>query len=169
MGQNGSKFPLARLVLDAKSKPNRKLSRRHHLVAELAARGHATSLIAQETGLTPKRIRQILRIEEVNAEIYKITAEIFSEGDRHLANLYQKSLVKLDEHLDSPNLEIQDKAIEKVLRFFQPKGEVKAKPLIAQFFSGMQQEDQVGNRLDRIILEKRRQRGLPDFPAEEDL
>ena len=92
MVQNGPYLSLSAMISDGKSKPRRKLSRRHRLVAELAARGHATSLIAQETGLTPKRIRQILRIEEVNAEIYKITAEIFSEGDRHLASLYQKAL-----------------------------------------------------------------------------
>ena len=173
MGQDRSFSALTNPIIpnDNGKKPKEKgLSRRHQRVADLAARGFSTNQIAEKTGLTAKRVREILRNEDVTKEICRITSEIFSEGDRHLASLYQKALTKLDEHLDSPNLEIQDKAIEKVLRFFQPKGDVKAKPLIAQFFSGMQKgNEDLGRRLDEIVLQKRRERGLPDYPDDNDL
>ncbi len=175
MGQNRSFLALTKPILsDSKGKqPKEKgLNRRHELVAQLACRGLDAKSIAEQVRLSPKRVREILRREEVIREITRITAEMFREVDYHLLCIYKKALVKLDEHLDSENLEIQDKAIEKVLRFFQPKGaDTRGKPLINQFFSGgMQREGQdAGDRLDRIILQKRRERGLPDYPDPDDL
>jgi transcriptional regulator with XRE-family HTH domain len=134
-------------------------------VADLAARGFSANRIAEKTGLTAKRVREILRNEDVIKEICRITSEIFSEGDRHLAILYQKALTKLDEHLDSPNLEIQGKAIEKVLKFFQPK-DVEKRPLVAQFFGG--EADRGMKSLNQVIIEERERRGLPPLEEEED-
>jgi hypothetical protein len=173
MGQNRSFWGLTNPI-NPNGKPKQPeekgLSRRHQRVADFAARGFSTNRIAEETGLTAKRIREILRNEVVIKEIGRITYEIFSEGDRHLASLYQKALTKLDEHLDSPNLEIQDKAIEKVLRFFQPKGEGKGTPLINQFFTGLQKgNEDLGRRLDEIVIQKRIERGLPPYPDDNDL
>lgn len=174
MGQNRSFLALTNpIISDGKGKqPNEKgLSRRHEMVAQLACRGLDAKAIAEQVRLSPKRVREILRGEEVIREITRITAEMFREVDHHLVSLYQKALVKLDEHLESSNLEIQDKAMDRIFRFFQPKGDVKAKPLIAQFFSGGMQQgnEDLGKRLDQIVLQKRRERGLPDYPDEEDL
>jgi hypothetical protein len=101
-------------------------------------------------------------VEEVATEINRITAERFQEADRLLVILYQKALTKLDQHLDSPNVKIQARAIDRVLKFYEPKDK-RGRPLIAQFFAGAQ--GQQGGReksFDEIILENRKQRGLPN-------
>jgi len=168
MGQNRPFSALTKPIIpngNGKQPKEKGLSRRHQRVADLAARGFSTNRIAEETGLTAKGVREILRNEVVIKEIGRITSEIFSEGDRHLASLYQKALTKLDEHLDSQNLEIQGKAIEKVLKFFQPK-DVERRPLVAQFFGG--EADRELKSLNQVIIEERKRRGLPPLGEEDD-
>lgn len=163
MTRNELNLPIAKPNLNPElSRPNReRLSRKKQMVAQLASRGFETAVIAEEVGLTPNRVPQILRTEEVINEINRLTAERFEESDRLLAALYLKALTKLDEHLDHQNPEIQVKAIDKVLRFYEPKDE-GAHPLVAQFFAGKHAlHSEKEESLDDLILRKRRERGLP--------
>lgn len=149
----------------------RKLKPKHRLIGDLASRGWTAQMISKELHVHYKTVMEVLKREEVIEYTNIIVRNLFLDADRLLINLFMKALIILDQQLDSTDPGLRDKALDRILNFFQTKGaDAKGRPLIAQFFSGMQQEDQdVGNRLDRIILEKRRQRGLPDFPAEEDL
>jgi predicted transcriptional regulator len=132
------------------------------MVAQLASRGFETAVIAEEVRLTPNRVRQILRTEEVISEISRLAAERFEEGDRLLPTLYQEALAKLGQHLDSPNVEVQARAIDRVLKFYEPKDE-RGRPLVAQFFAGVHEsQEEREESLDEIILRKRQERGLPN-------
>ncbi len=57
--------------------------------------------------------------------------------------------------------------------FIQPRGcpkAIKKCRFGSVFLTGMQQgNEDVGKRLDQIILEKRLERGLPSFPDPDDL
>jgi hypothetical protein len=54
--------------------------------------------------------------EEVWDEINTIITNLFAEGDRMLANLRTKVLIKLDERLESADPDLRDKAIDKILK-----------------------------------------------------
>ena len=149
----------------------RKLKPKHRLIGDLASRGWTAQMISKELHIHYKTVMEVLKREEVIEYVNITVNNLFLDSDRLLLNIFMKSLRILDQQLDSTEPGVRDKAVDKVLKFLQPRGAgERAKPLIAQFFSGgMQQKDQVGNRLDQIILQKRRERGLPDFPSEEDL
>jgi len=101
-----------------------------------------------------------------------IVRNLFLDADRLLINLFIEALIILDQQLDSPDPGVKDKAVDRILNFFQTKrGDAKGSPLIAQFFSGrMRQENEdLGKRLDEIILQKRIERLLPPYPDPDDL
>ena len=149
----------------------RKLKPKHRLIADLASRGWTAQMISKELHVHYKTVMEVLKREEVIEYTNIVVRNLFLDADRLLINLFVKSLITLDQQLDSTDPGVKDKAVDRILNFFQSKGaDTRGKPLINQFFSGMQQgNEDVGRRLDEIILQKRLERGLPPFPDPQDL
>ena len=81
-----------------KLKKHGTISLRNKKIAEMAARSYPVSVIAQELGMKESTIYRLLGSnEEILDEINTIIANLFAEGDRMLANLRTKALIKLDE------------------------------------------------------------------------
>lgn len=136
------------------------------MLAEYAARGYPVKLIASMIGVKEAAVYRILETRpEVWVEINRIVGEIFGEGDRLLANLYKKALVKLDAEMESESPERRDKAIDKVLKCYgynrDKEDPDKRPPILAQFIStggaGPIVED-----FDEMVKRKRRERGLKE-------
>jgi hypothetical protein len=153
------KFPVIVKPPEKKEEPKKgKLSLRYRLIAEHAARGYPIEIIASKVNLTETTVYRILNENaQVWAEVNRIIENIFSEGDRILAGLYRKAMVKLDEQLEDPDVNIRDKAIEKILKCYGFKGE---QPSILQFIGGGKGPTGV-ETIDDIIIRKRKERGLP--------
>lgn len=149
----------------------RRLKPKHRLIGDLASRGWTAQMISKELHIHYKTVMEVLKREEVIEYTNIVVRSLFSDVDRLLINLFMKSLIILDQQLDSTDPGVKDKAVDRILGFFQAKGaDTRSKPLINQFFSGMQQgNEDLGRRLDEIVLQKRRERGLPDYPDDEDL
>jgi len=149
----------------------KRLKPKHRLIGDLASRGWTAQMISKELHIHYKTVMEVLKREEVIEYTNIVVRNLFLDADRLLINLFMKSLIILDQQLDSTDPGVKDKAIGRTLNFFQTKGaETRGKPLINQFFSGMQQgNEDLGKRLDEIVLQKRRERGLPDYPDDEDL
>ncbi len=147
----------------------RHLKPKHRLIADLASRGFTAQIISKELHLHYKTVMQVLKREEVIEYTNFVVRNLFLDADRLLINLFVKSLNILDQQLDSTDSAVKDKAVDRVLNFCQPKrADTRGRPLVNQFFSGLQQvDDEFGKRLDEIILQNRRERGLPEFPDEE--
>jgi len=140
-----------------------KLSIRYRTIAEYAARGYSVEIIAQAVGIKRETVYHILESnEQVWEEMNLILKNIFAEGDRILANLYLKSLYKLDERLSHPATEAD--AIEKILKVYGTRTSGGEKPAIVQFFQNTGgQGPVVEEGIDQLILKKRQERGL-DLP-----
>ena len=146
-----------------------KIGIKYQRIAFLVSKGGlSTKQIAADVNISESRLYKILETrQDVWDEINRLTVESFKGSERFVATLLEKALETLEDQLVSGTADERKFAIDRVLKFFQ-KGDEK-KTLIAQFFSGAGQTPDVGKRLDEIIIQKRRERGLPDFPAEEDL
>ena len=79
----------------------------------MAARSYPVSVIAQELGMKESTIYRLLGSnEEIWDEINTIIANLFAEGDRMLANLRTKALIKLDEQLESTDPDLREETLE---------------------------------------------------------
>jgi hypothetical protein len=147
-----------------------KIGIKYQRIAFLVSKGGlSTKQIAEDVGISESRLYKILETrQDVWDEINRLTVESFKGSERFVATLLEKALASLEDQMVSGTADERKFAIDRVLKFFQ-KGDDK-KTLIAQFFGGGGAgTPDAGRRLDEIILQKRRERGLPDFPAEEDL
>lgn len=96
-----------------KLKKHGTISLRNKKIAEMAARSYPVSVIAQELGMKELTIYRLLGSNEENwDEINTIIANLFAEGDRMLANLRTKALIKLDEQLESTDPDLRDATLE---------------------------------------------------------
>jgi len=138
----------------------------------LIARGFSVKYVAKKLKMSESRIYHLLSDKDsfVNAEINRILNELFAGNDRRLVNLYNKALQKLDSMVSSSDEEKQFRAIDRIIKIYLSRS-AKNAVTIQQHFGTQTKEEQQdpGKRLDEIIVQKRRERGLPDFPDEEDL
>jgi hypothetical protein len=155
-------------VVDVVQEPQKKgkLPLKYKMIAEYAARGYPVKLIASMLNIKEGTVYRILESsQEVWGEINRIVGEIFSEGDRLLANLYKKALVKLDSEMESPDAERRDKAIDKVLKCYgynrDKEDPDKRPPIIAQFFGAGSTGPMVED-FDDMVKRKRKERGLKE-------
>jgi transcriptional regulator with XRE-family HTH domain len=146
---------------------------RQMTIAALIARGFSVKYVAKKLKISESRIYHLLSDKDslVNAEINRILNELFAGNDRRLVNLCDKALQKLDAMLSSSDEEKQIRAIDRIIKMYFARAGKNGPPIIQQNFGIQAQEERrdLGKRLDDIILQKRRERGLPDFPAPEDL
>lgn len=149
----------------------RKLKPKHRLIGDLASRGWTAQMISKELRVHYKTVMEVLKRKEVVEYINISVTNLFLEADRLLLNIFVKSLRIIDQQLDSPDPEVKDRAVDKILKFLQPRGTgEKGKPLIGMFFSSTpEQEGEKRKTIDEVILEMRRKRGLPPHPTEDEL
>jgi AcrR family transcriptional regulator len=145
---------------------------RQRTIAAMIARGFSVKQVAKKLKMSESRIYHLLsdRDSTVNAEINRISNELFAASDRRLINLYDKALQKLENMLSSSDEEKQFRAIDRIIRIFFARSGRNA-VTIKQYFGIESQEEKQGKRetLDEMIIRMRRARGLPDFPEEQDL
>jgi hypothetical protein len=139
---------------------------RFQKIAELISRGTDIPVVAEEMGLVERTIYALLRKKpEIMQEAYRLVKERHKQSDLLLVNLHRTALEKLQEALESGNLDIQDKAIKQILALTRPpKSGEATTPAIQQFFSNVVADPLVTKEesLDDIILRKRKERGLPN-------
>ena len=149
-----------------------KVGIKYKRIAYLASKGLVAEDIAKDVNLTVDRVYKILGRGDVLEEANRFIRDSFKGSERFMVMLLDKALQALEDQILSGSSDEKKFAIDRVLKFFQAKGEGEKgnKTLIAQFFSGMKEGEQdAGKRLDEIILQKRRERGLPDYPDPDDL
>jgi hypothetical protein len=138
------------------------LSIRYRRIAEMAARGWSPEEIAKEVKLRQDTVYEILKTDEVWEYVKEVIKDIFSEGDRILAFLYKKSLKGLDDDLLSDNADVRKSAREQVLKFLVRDGGEKSHiSFIQQVYNTKGGESSVIESIDDLILQKRKERGLP--------
>jgi hypothetical protein len=149
----------------------KRLKPKHRLIGDLASRGWTAQMISKELHIHYKTVMEVLKREEVIEYTNIVVRNLFLDADRLLINLFMKALITLDQQLDSTDPGVKDKAVDRILGFFQTKvADTRSKPLINQFFSGMQKgNEDLGKRLDEIVIQKRIERGLPPLPDPDDL
>jgi len=142
---------------------------RQMTIAALIARGFSVKYVAKKLKISESRIYHLLSDKDsrVNAEINRILNEVFAGNDRRLVNLYNKALQKLDAMLSSSDGEKQFRAIDRIIRIYLARS-AKNAVTIKQYF-GIESQEEKRETMDEIVLRMRRERGLPDFPAEQDL
>lgn len=133
------------------------------MIAALIARGFPVKDVAQQVNLSESQIYHLLSDKDsfVNAEIFRILSELFTENDRHLIDLYNKALQKLDNMLSSSDEEKQFRAIDRIIRIFLARS-AKNAVTIKQYFGIESQEEK--ETIDEMILRMRKERGLPEWP-----
>jgi hypothetical protein len=144
------------------------MSVKYRMLAEMVARSYPINVIAQELHMKETTVYRILeKNEEVWDVINDVINSIFAEGDRLLASLRTKALIKLDEQLNSTDEGVRDKAIDKILKITDYKKEGGDRTAI---FIGAGGKSQQGiESVDEMILRMRKERGLPmpKLPPEE--
>ena len=145
-------------------KPKGRIQARHLRVATLVARGFPISFVAKETGLSESRVYHLLADPNsfVNQEVHRILNELFASNDRTLLNIYHKVRVKLDEDLSSNDPEVRGRAVDQVIKVYMTRTGKNGNPKIAQYInvSGQGNTDFIAN-IDEVIIQKRKERGLP--------
>jgi hypothetical protein len=137
------------------------ISLKHRMIAEMAARSYPIAVIAQELHMKQSTVYRLLESnEDIWDEINKVIASMFAEGDRILAHLRLKALVKLDEQLNSPNESISERAINKILRITDSKPPAEGSKT-AIFIGQGGRSDQGIESVDEMIIRMRKERGLP--------
>jgi len=142
----------------------RRLSVKYRLIAEKAARGFNPEMIAKDNNLSVAQVYKALKKDEVWEHIAEIIKEIFSEGDRLLANLFKKGLISLDTDLISDDPDVRKNTREQLFKLwgYSKGGESEGGThhnIIQQFFQA-KGSGGVVKSMDEIILEKRKERGL---------
>jgi hypothetical protein len=182
MGQimSDDKILLPEIVEDsgevAKPLRRKKLSPINMRIAEMAARGFSPEQIAHDVGRTRARVYEILKTDEVWEEVKDRIRDTFSEGDRVLAYLYKKAMLGLDTDLSSTDPEIRKAARADIFRQWGygrdkgGEGERTSISLFQQIFTGRAgtSTGSVVQSIDDLILQKRKDRGLPAYPPEDE-
>ena len=145
---------------------------RQKTIAAMIARGFSVKYVAKKLKISEDRIYHLFSEKNsvVNAEINRFLNEAFAASDRRLINLYDKALQKLDAMLSSSDKETQCRAIDRIIKIYLSRS-AKNAVTIQQYFGTQSKEGQQDkeDRLNQLILQKRRERGLPDYPDPNDL
>jgi len=146
-------------------------------IAEMAARGWSPEDIAREVDRSPARIYAILKSDEVWEYMKDIIRDTFSEGDRILAYLYKKAMKGLDLDLTSSDPAVRQAARADIFKQWGygrdkvvSNGEKAHISLFQQIFMGKEgaPTGSIIESIDDIILQKRKERGLPLEPPEDE-
>ena len=142
----------------------------HTMIAALIARGFSVKYVAKKVKMSESRIYHLLCDKDslVNAEIKRILTELFASADRHLINLYDKTLQKLDTMLSSSDEEKQFRAIDKIMKIYLSRSAKNAVTIQQYFGIQSQNEKDFIKNIDDLILKMRKERGLPDLPDNKD-
>lgn len=136
---------------------------RQMTIAAMIARGFSVKYVAKKLKISESRIYHLLSEKDslVNTEIHRILKELFAGNDRHLINLYNKALQKLDNMLSSYDEEKQCRAIDRIIKIYLSRS-AKNAVTIQQYF-GIQPQDEKDliKDIDDLILKMRKERGLP--------
>lgn len=147
-----------------------KIAVKYRKIAFLASKGLNSEDIGKEVNLSADRITKILQRDDVWEESKRLIRESFEGSEKMTIDLLNKALRVLDDLLLFGTPEEKRFAIDKTLRMFQAKDKGEGKTFINQFFSGVKEDSgDWGKRLDEIVIQKRRERGLPDYPDDNDL
>jgi AcrR family transcriptional regulator len=151
---------------------------RQKTIAALIARGFSVKYVAKKLKMSESRIYHLLSDKDslVNAEIKRIFTALFASADGRLLNLYNKALQKLDTMLSSSDEEKQYRAMDRIIKMFFAR--IPKNTIIQQYFGDQLQpqreftmDDYIlfSKKFEKIILEKRKERGLPaELPDYED-
>jgi AcrR family transcriptional regulator len=137
------------------------------MIAELIAHGFAPKDVAKKVNLSESQIYHLLSDKDsfVNVETFRILNDLFAENDRHLIDLLSKALQKLDNMLSSSDEEKQFRAIDRIIKIFLSRS--AKNPVSIQQYFGIQTQDEKESQLnsvDELILQMRKERGLPLLP-----
>lgn len=138
-----------------------KIKAKHTMIAALIARGFPVKDVAQQVNLSESQIYHLLSHKDsfVNAEIFRILSELFTENDRHLIDLYNKTLQKLDKMLSGSDEEKQFRAIDRIIRIFLARS--AKNPVTIQQYLGIESQEEK-ETVDEMLLRMRKERGLSD-------
>jgi AcrR family transcriptional regulator len=135
---------------------------KHRKLGALIARGAPLTLAAEEAGLSPSRAYHLLADKDsfVNAEVERISNEIFQAQDALLSNLYRTALEELEALLLSGNPRIVLRAVDLIIRIFLERTGNIESPVIQQLFGCEPNGHQngIGPSMDDWILEMARER-----------
>jgi transcriptional regulator with XRE-family HTH domain len=141
-----------------------KTKAKHTMIAALIARGFSVKDVAQKVNLSESQIYHLLSDKDsfVNAEIFRILSELFTENDRHLVDLLSKALQKLHNMLSSSDEEKQFRAIDRIIKIYLSRS-AKNAVTIQQYFGIQSQQDENDfiKNIDDLIIKMRKERGLP--------
>ena len=146
---------------------------RQMTIASMLARGFSVKYVAKKLKMSESRIYHLLsdRDSLLNTEIKRILTELFAASDRRLINLYNNVLQKLDTMLSSSDEEKQYRAMDRIIKMFFAR--IPKNVMIQQYFGDQLQpqrefamDDYIlfSKKLEKIALEKRKERGLPLWP-----
>jgi hypothetical protein len=128
--------------------------------------------------MSESRIYHLLSDKEsiVTAEINRILGQLFTGNDRHMVKLFNQTLEKLQTMLSNKNEEEQLRAMDRIIKIYMARS-AKNGVTVKQYFGleppGGEREITIddylnfGKKLDKIITEHRKQRGL-ELPALEE-
>ena len=148
---------------------------RQKTIGKMIAKGHPVKYIAKKLDMSESRIYHLLSDKEsiVNAEINRILEQIFTANDRYLVMLFNKTLENLDTMLSGRDKEKQFRAMDRIIKIYMARS-AKNGVTVKQYFGleppGQKEFDmddfiKFGKKLEPLIQQERRRRGLP---AQED-
>ena len=127
--------------------------------------------LAKKLHMSESRIYHLLSDKEslVNAELNRLVGEHFMGHDRDIVTLFNKTLEKLKTMLSSPNEEEQLRAMDKIIKIYMARS-ARNGVTVKQYFGleppGQKEFDmddfiKFGKKLEPLIQQERRRRGLP--------
>jgi hypothetical protein len=135
---------------------------RHRKLAALIARGVPLSLAAQQAGLSGSRAYHLVADKDslVNAEIERISNEIFRAQDALLLSLYRKALEELEALLLSDNPRTSLRAIDLIIKLFLERTTNVESPVLQELFGSQAQghQNRIEPSMDELVMEKARKR-----------
>jgi hypothetical protein len=146
-------------------------------IGRMIAQGFPVKYVAKKLNMSESRIYHLLSDKEsiVNAEINQILGQLFTGNDRHMVKLFNQTLEKLQTMLSSKNEEEQLRAMDRIIKIYMARSS-KNGVTVQQYF-GLEPPGQkeftiddyikFGKKMNELIMQKRRERGL-EPPAPED-
>jgi AcrR family transcriptional regulator len=135
---------------------------KHRKLAALIARGMPISVAAEQAGLSRSRAYHLLADKDtlVNAEVERISNEMFQAQDALLLNLYRKSLEELESLLLSGTTREKLRAVDRIIKIFVERTGNIGSPVIQAVFGFQPKGHQngIGPSMDDLVLEKARER-----------
>ena len=151
-----------------KPKIKGKIDPKHVKIAVLRWEGYSVKEISKKVEMSEDRIYHLLADEDssVITEIRRISNEAAEASNRLLSHLFRKALNKLDCMLESGDDETKFRAIDRIIKIFSTMVGKNGPSIQQNFgFQVKQEQNTPPYDIDRLIIEKRRERGLePPLP-----